>query len=76
MKFAENNDLNWTVRQEPVQTQSGIIIPGQMAIVRDDGETEFAFAILADGISPTLGARNRARASMDRLLGVIVKGNH
>ena len=47
-----------------------------MAGYVDDGETEFAFAILADGITPTLGARNRARASMDRLLGVIVKGNH
>jgi D-alanyl-D-alanine carboxypeptidase len=47
-----------------------------MAGYVDDGETEFVFAILADGITPTLGARNRARASMDRLLGVIVKGNH
>lgn len=47
-----------------------------MAGYVDDGETEFAFAILADGITPSLGARNRARASMDRLLGVIVKGNH
>jgi D-alanyl-D-alanine carboxypeptidase/D-alanyl-D-alanine-endopeptidase (penicillin-binding protein 4) len=47
-----------------------------MAGYVDDGDTEFAFAILADGITPTLGARNRARASMDRLLGVIVRGNH
>jgi D-alanyl-D-alanine carboxypeptidase len=47
-----------------------------MAGYVDDGETEYAFAILADGITPSLGARNRARASMDRLLGVIVKGIH
>jgi D-alanyl-D-alanine carboxypeptidase len=47
-----------------------------MAGYVDDGETEFAFAILADGMPPTFTARNRARAAMDRLLGVIVKGNH
>lgn len=47
-----------------------------MAGYVDDGEKEYAFAILADGITPTFTARNRARAAMDRLLGVIVKGNH
>lgn len=47
-----------------------------MAGYVDDGENEFAFAILADGITPTLSSRNKARATMDRLLGVIVKGNH
>ena len=47
-----------------------------MAGYVDDGETEFAFAILADGITPTLKARKSARATMDRLLGVIVNGNH
>ncbi len=41
-----------------------------------NGENEYAFAILADGITPTLTARNKARAAMDRLMGVIVKGNH
>lgn len=41
-----------------------------------EGETEYAFAILADGITPTLSARNKARAAMDRLLGAIVTGNH
>jgi len=40
-----------------------------------NGETEYVFAILADGITPTLTARNKARAAMDRLLGIIVKGN-
>ena len=47
-----------------------------MAGYVDDGETEYAFAILADGITPTLKARKSARATMDRLLGVIVNGNH
>jgi D-alanyl-D-alanine carboxypeptidase/D-alanyl-D-alanine-endopeptidase (penicillin-binding protein 4) len=47
-----------------------------MAGYVDDGETEYSFAILADGITPTFTSRNRARAAMDRLLGVIVKGIH
>ncbi|MBU3692290.1 MAG: hypothetical protein FGM47_02075 [Candidatus Nanopelagicaceae bacterium] len=41
-----------------------------------NGETEYAFAILADGITPSFTARNKARAAMDRLIGAIVKGNH
>lgn len=40
------------------------------------GEKEYAFAILADGITPNLMARNRARAAMDKLLETIVKGDH
>lgn len=40
------------------------------------GEKEYAFAILADGIMPTLRYRNRARAAMDKLLETIVKGDH
>lgn len=40
-----------------------------------NGETEYVFAILADGITPTFTARNKARAAMDRLLGAIVKAN-
>lgn len=47
-----------------------------MAGYVDDGETEYVFAILADGITPTFKARNAARAAMDKLLGVIVTGNH
>ena len=41
-----------------------------------EGEKEYAFAILADGLTPSFTARNKARAAMDRLLGAIVKGNH
>lgn len=40
------------------------------------GEKEYAFAILADGITPTLQSRNRARTAMDKLLETIVKGDH
>lgn len=39
-------------------------------------DKEYAFAILADGITPTLSARKKARAAMDRLLAAIVTGNH
>ena len=47
-----------------------------MAGYVDDGENEYAFVILADGIKPTWKSRKDARAAMDRLLGVIVRGNH
>jgi D-alanyl-D-alanine carboxypeptidase len=40
------------------------------------GEKEYAFAILADGITPTLKSRNAARRAMDRLLETIVMGDH
>ena len=50
MKFSHNNDLNWTVRQEPVRTESGIIIPKQMAIVRDD--TNVPLSIMAESYQP------------------------
>jgi D-alanyl-D-alanine carboxypeptidase/D-alanyl-D-alanine-endopeptidase (penicillin-binding protein 4) len=40
------------------------------------GDKEYAFAILADGITPSLKNRNRARAAMDKLLETIVKGDH
>ena len=40
------------------------------------GENEYAFAILADGIVPSLKYRNRARSAMDKLLEAIVKGDH
>ena len=40
------------------------------------GEREYAFAILADGITPSLKYRNRARVAMDKLLEAVVKGDH
>ena len=50
MLFPTTDSLQWTVRQENVQTESGIIIPGQMAIVREDTNT--ALSIMADGYQP------------------------
>jgi D-alanyl-D-alanine carboxypeptidase/D-alanyl-D-alanine-endopeptidase (penicillin-binding protein 4) len=39
-------------------------------------DKEYVFAIMADGITPTLSGRNKARAAMDRLIEAIVIGNH
>ena len=36
MKFSNQDDLNWTVRKEIIQTESGIVIPNHSAIVRED----------------------------------------
>lgn len=47
-----------------------------MAGYAESGNQEYAFAILADGINPNLRARNAARRTMDKLLEVVVKGNH
>ena len=46
-----------------------------MAGFVDDGKTEYIFAILADGISPTWKSRRSAREVMDKLLGSIVSEN-
>ncbi len=50
MKFASSDNLNWTVRQEPVQTESGIVIPNQMAIIRND--TNVPLSVMASGYQP------------------------
>ena len=50
MKFASSDELKWTVRQEPVQTQSGIVIPDQLAIIRND--TNVPLSIMAKGYQP------------------------
>lgn len=50
MIFPNTDNLEWKVRQEPVQTESGIIIPGHMAIVRED--TNVPLSIMADGYQP------------------------
>lgn len=43
-------NLNWTVREEQVQTESGIILPNHKAIVRED--TNVALAIHGQGYTP------------------------
>jgi len=50
MKFATTDNLNWKVRQEPVKTESGIIIPGHSAIVREDTNTPLS--IMASSYQP------------------------
>ena len=47
-----------------------------MAGYVESGNQEYAFAILADGITPNLRSRNAARRTMDKLLEVVVKGSH
>lgn len=42
--------LNWTVRQEALNTESGIVVPKQMAIVREDTNT--VLAVHGDGYFP------------------------
>jgi hypothetical protein len=36
MLFPTQDKLNWTVRTEPIQTESGIVIPNKKSIIRDD----------------------------------------
>ena len=50
MKFAKEAKLDWTVRKEDVQTTSGIIIPGSVAIVRED--TNIPLSIMAKDYQP------------------------
>ena len=47
-----------------------------MAGYAESGNQEYAFAILADGITPNLRSRNAARRTMDKLLEAVVKGSH
>ncbi|MFM8205601.1 MAG: D-alanyl-D-alanine carboxypeptidase [Actinomycetales bacterium] len=47
-----------------------------MAGYVESGDKEYVFAILADGISPTLSARNAARRAMDKFLETVVTANH
>jgi PBP4 family serine-type D-alanyl-D-alanine carboxypeptidase len=46
-----------------------------MAGYVDDGENEYVFVIIVDGIRPRLSARKAAREVMDQMLESIVKGN-
>ena len=35
-EFLDQSNLNWSVRQEAIQTESGIIVNGSLAVVRED----------------------------------------
>ena len=48
--FLRQSNLDWTVRQEPIQTESGIIINGQLAVVRED--TNSVLSVMSDGYHP------------------------
>jgi phage/plasmid-like protein (TIGR03299 family) len=46
----DKTNLNWTVRQEDLQTTSGISVPNKKAIVRDDNNT--IVGVHSDGYQP------------------------
>jgi len=50
MKFAQSNNLDWSVREEQVQTVSGLIIDGQKCIIRND--TNKPLSIMANSYQP------------------------
>lgn len=50
MFYSTTDDLKWTVRKEAVQTESGVIIPKHMAIIRDDNNVPLS--IMTDGYQP------------------------
>ena len=47
IEVLENTGLNWSVRREEVVTQSGIIVPKKIALVRDDTNT--VLSVMSDG---------------------------
>ncbi len=71
-RFAKTPEAKGNVRAKTGWVNSSVTLAGYVK----SGEKEYAFAILADGIIPSLKNRNRARAAMDRLLETIVKGDH
>jgi len=50
MQFATTDSLKWTVRKEGIQTESGIVIPESMAIIRED--TNKALSIMSKDYQP------------------------
>ncbi|NCX05348.1 MAG: DUF932 domain-containing protein [Actinobacteria bacterium] len=46
----DKTNLNWSVRQEDIQTTSGIIVPNKKALVRDDTNT--IVGLHSDGYQP------------------------
>jgi len=49
-ELLERTNLNWRVRQESLTTESGIIVGGHKAIVREDNNS--VLAIHSDGYTP------------------------
>ena len=71
-RFKETPEAKGNVRAKTGWVSNSVTLAGYVK----SGEKEFAFAILADGVTPSLKYRNRARAAMDRFLETIVKGDH
>ncbi|MBM3720386.1 MAG: hypothetical protein FJW47_00605 [Actinobacteria bacterium] len=71
-RFENTPEAKGNVRAKTGWVSNSVTLAGYVK----SGEKEYAFAILADGITPSLKYRNRARAAMDRLLEAIVKGDH
>ena len=71
-RFDKAPEAKGNVRAKTGWVSNSVTLAGYVK----SGEKEYAFAILADGITPSLKYRNRARAAMDRLLETIVKGDH
>ena len=71
-RFEKAPEAKGNVRAKTGWVSNSVTLAGYVK----SGEKEYAFAILADGITPTLRNRNRARDAMDKLLEAIVKGDH
>ncbi|MBU3715650.1 MAG: hypothetical protein FGM63_01225 [Candidatus Nanopelagicaceae bacterium] len=71
-RFENAPEAKGNVRAKTGWVSNSVTLAGYVK----SGEKEYAFAILADGITPSLKYRNRARAAMDKLLETIVKGDH
>jgi PBP4 family serine-type D-alanyl-D-alanine carboxypeptidase len=71
-RFEKTPEAIGNVRAKTGWVSNSVTLAGYVK----SGEKEYAFAILADGIIPSLKYRNRARAAMDKLLEVVVKGDH
>lgn len=71
-RFSKTPEAKGNVRAKTGWVNNSVTLAGFVK----SGEKEYAFAILVDGITPTLKNRNRARSAMDQLLEAIVKGDH
>ena len=71
-RFENTPEAKGNVRAKTGWVSNSVTLAGYVK----SGEKEYAFAILADGITPSLKYRNRARAAMDKLLETLVKGDH
>ena len=55
-KFLTETNLNWRVNSEPIQTESGLIINGYNALIRED--TNDVLSVRTDSYFPYQNQRN------------------